>query len=120
MEVVLITPFYEKIQRKAMTLERLDTMLIDDKNDEIRELKEQNEALMQKIAELEGTIDDMKVSLPKIRMKDEDFTYKIQILPPNSSNYTDFVTVHKNIWSDIETTKYLVTEIYNIVEEGIR
>ena len=44
--------FHEKTRDKPITVERLDDMLIDEKNDEIKELKEENESLMQKIAEL--------------------------------------------------------------------
>lgn len=112
--------FHEKTRDKPITVERLDDMLIDEKNDKIKELKEENESLMQKIAELEDTIDDMKVSLPLTRVKDVAFAYQIQLLAPNSDHYVDFVTVHKNIWSDSETTKYLTKEIYNIVQEGLR
>lgn len=94
-------------------------MLIDDKNDEIKELKEENEVLMQKIAELEDTLNDVKVNLPLTRMKADAFSYKIQILKP-SGKYTDFITVFKNVLADSETTEYLSKEIYRMVQEGIQ
>ena len=112
--------FHEEIKGKIVTVDRLDDMMIQEKNDKIQELEEENELLMQKIHELEDTIDDMKVSLPLTRVKDVAFAYQIQLLAPNSDHYVDFVTVHKNIWSDSETTKYLTKEIYNIVQEGLR
>ena len=112
--------FHEEIKGKIVTVDRLDDMMIQEKNDKIQELEEENELLMQKIHELEDTIDDMKVSLPLTRVKDVAFAYQIQLLAPNYDHYVDFVTVHKNIWSDSETTKYLTKEIYNIVQEGLR
>ena len=94
-------------------------MLIDDKNDEIKELKEENEVLMQEIAELEDTLNDVKVNLPLTRMKADAFSYKIQILKP-SGKYTDFITVFKNVLADSETTEYLSKEIYRMIQEGIQ
>ena len=82
--------FHEKTRDKPITVERLDDMLIDEKNDEIKELKEENESLTQKIAELEDTIDDMKVSLPLTRVKDVAFAYQIQLLAPKKSYLQSF------------------------------
>ena len=111
--------FHEKTRDKPITVERLDNMLIDEKNDKIKELEEENESLMQKIQELEDTLNDVKVKLPLIRMKSEAFAYKIQILKP-SGTYKDFITVFKNALADSETTEYLVKEIYNIIQDGVR
>ena len=93
--------------------------MIQDKNDEIKRLEEENEVLIQKIEELEKTLNDIKVNLPLIRMKSEAFAYKIQILKP-SGTYKDFITVFKNALTDSETTEYLSKEIYNIVQDGVR
>ena len=86
--------FHEKTRDKPITVERLDDMLIDEKNDKIQELEEENKVLMEKIEELEKTLNDIKVNLPLIRMKSEAFAYKIQILKP-SGKYKDFITVVK-------------------------
>lgn len=93
--------------------------MIQDKNDEIKRLEEENEVLMEKIEELEKTLNDVKDNLPFIRMKSEAFAYKIQILKP-SGTYKDFITVFKNVLADSETTEYLSKEIYNIVQDGVR
>lgn len=93
--------------------------MIQDKNDEIKRLEEENEVLMEKIEELEKTLNDVKDNLPLIRMKSEAFAYKIQILKP-SGTYKDFITVFKNVLADSETTEYLSKEIYNIVQDGVR
>lgn len=93
--------------------------MIQDKNDEIKRLEEENEVLIQKIEELEKTLNDIKVNLPLIRMKSEAFAYKIQILKP-SGTYKDFITVFKNVLTDSETTEYLSKEIYNMIQEGIQ
>ena len=93
--------------------------MIQDKNDEIKRLEEENEVLIQKIEELEKTLNDIKVNLPLIRMKSEAFAYKIQIQKP-SGTYKDFITVFKNALTDSETTEYLSKEIYNIVQDGVR
>ena len=111
--------FHEKTRDKTITVERLDDMLIDEKNDKIQELEEEKEALMQKIQELEDTLNDVKVNLPLTRLKADAFSYKIQILKP-SGKYTDFITVFKNVLADSETTEYLSKEIYNIVQDGVR
>ena len=94
-------------------------MMIQDKNDEIKRLEEENEVLIQKIEELEKTLNDIKVNLPLIRMKSEAFAYKIQILKP-SGTYKDFITVFKNALADSETTEYLSKEIYNMVQDGVQ
>ena len=93
--------------------------MIQAKNDEIKRLEEENEVLIQKIEELEKTLNDIKVNLPLIRMKSEAFAYKIQILKP-SGTYKDFITVFKNVLTDSETTEYLSKEIYNMIQEGIQ
>ena len=93
--------------------------MIQDKNDEIKRLEEENEVLIQKIEELEKTLNDIKVNLPLIRMKSEAFVYKIQILKP-SGTYKDFITVFKNALADSETTEYLSKEIYNMVQDGVQ
>lgn len=111
--------FHEEIKGKIVTVDRLDDMMIQEKNDKIQELEEENELLMQKIHELEDTLNDIKVNLPLIRMKSEAFAYKIQILKP-SGTYKDFITVFKNALADSETTEYLAKEIYNIVQDGVR
>lgn len=111
--------FHEEIKGKIVTVDRLDDMMIQEKNDKIQELEEENELLMQKIQELEDTLNDVKVNLPLIRMKSDAFAYKIQILKP-SGKYKDFITVFKNVLADSETTEYLAKEIYNIVQDGVR
>lgn len=111
--------FHEKTRDKPITVERLDDMLIDEKNDKIQELEEENKVLMEKIEELEKTLNDIKVNLPLIRMKSEAFAYKIQILKP-SGKYKDFITVFKNVLTDSETTEYLAKEIYNIIQDGVQ
>ena len=111
--------FHEKTRDKPITVERLDDMLIDEKNDKIQELEEENKVLMEKIEELEKTLNDIKVNLPLIRMKSEAFAYKIQILKP-SGKYKDFITVFKNVLTDSETTEYLSKEIYNMVQDGVQ
>lgn len=93
--------------------------MIQDKNDEIKRLEEENEVLMEKIEELEKTLNDVKDNLPLIRMKSEAFAYKIQILKP-SGTYKDFITVFKNVLTDSETTEYLSKEIYDIIQDGIQ
>ena len=93
--------------------------MIQEKNDRIQELEEENEVLMEKIEELEKTLNDIKVNLPLIRMKSEAFAYKIQILKP-SGTYKDFITVFKNALADSETTEYLSKEIYNMVQDGVQ
>lgn len=93
--------------------------MINEKNEKIKELEEENKSLMQKIEELEKTLNDVKVNLPLIRMKADSFSYKIQILKP-SGKYTDFITVFKNVLADSEVSEYLAKEIYNIVQEGIQ
>lgn len=93
--------------------------MIQDKNDEIKRLEEENEVLIQKIEELEKTLNDVKVNLPLTRLKADAFSYKIQILKP-SGKYKDFITVFKNVLADSETTEYLSKEIYNIVQDGVR
>ena len=93
--------------------------MIQEKNDRIKELEEENEVLMEKIEELEKTLNDIKVNLPLIRMKSEAFAYKIQILKP-SGTYKDFITVFKNALADSETTEYLSKEIYNMVQDGVQ
>ena len=93
--------------------------MIQDKNDEIKRLEEENEVLMEKIEELEKTLNDVKVNLPLTRLKADAFSYKIQILKP-SGKYKDFITVFKNVLADSETTEYLSKEIYNIVQDGVR
>ena len=93
--------------------------MIQDKNDEIKRLEEENEVLIQKIEELEKTLNDVKVNLPLTRLKADAFSYKIQILKP-SGKYKDFITVFKNVLADSETTEYLSKEIYNIVQEGVQ
>lgn len=93
--------------------------MINEKNEKIKELEEENESLMQKIAELEDILKDISGNLPRIRMKADSFSYKIQILKP-SGKYTDFITVFKNVLADSETAEYLAKEIYNIVQEGIQ
>ena len=109
----------KKTRDKPITVERLDDMLIDEKNDKIQELEEENKVLMEKIEELEKTLNDIKVNLPLIRMKSEAFAYKIQILKP-SGKYKDFITVFKNVLTDSETTEYLSKEIYNMVQDGVQ
>lgn len=111
--------FHEEIKGKIVTVDRLDDMMIQEKNDKIQELEEENELLMQKIHELEDTLNDIKVNLPLIRMKSEAFAYKIQILKP-SGTYKDFITVFKNALADSETTEYLSKEIYNMVQDGVQ
>lgn len=111
--------FHEKTRDKPITVEKLDDMLIDEKNDKIQELEEENKVLMEKIEELEKTLNDIKVNLPLIRMKSEAFAYKIQILKP-SGTYKDFITVFKNALADSETTEYLSKEIYNMVQDGVQ
>lgn len=93
--------------------------MIQEKNDKIQELEEEKESLMQKIAELEDTLNDVKVNLPLIRMKADAFSYKIQILKP-SGKYTDFITVFKKVLAESEATEYLAKEIYNMVQDGVR
>lgn len=93
--------------------------MIQDKNDKIKRLEEENEVLMEKIEELEKTLNDVKVNLPLTRLKADAFSYKIQILKP-SGKYKDFITVFKNVLADSETTEYLSKEIYNIVQDGVR
>lgn len=93
--------------------------MIQDKNDEIKRLEEENEVLMEKIEELEKTLNDVKDNLPLIRMKSEAFAYKIQILKP-SGTYKDFITVFKNVLTDSETTEYLSKEIYDMIQDGIQ
>ena len=111
--------FHEKTKNRIITLESLDDIMIQEKNDKIQELEEENELLMQKIHELEDTLNDIKVNLPLIRMKSEAFAYKIQILKP-SGTYKDFITVFKNALADSETTEYLSKEIYNMVQDGVQ
>lgn len=111
--------FHEKTRDKPITVERLDDMLIDEKNDKIQELEEENEVLIQKIEELEKTLNDVKDNLPLIRMKADAFSYKIQILKP-SGKYDDFITVFKNVLADSEVSEYLAKEIYNMVQEGLQ
>lgn len=111
--------FHEEIKNKVITVDRLDNMIIDEKNDKIKELEEENEALIEKIQELEDIFDDIKANLPLIRMKADSFSYKIQILKP-SGKYTDFITVVKNVLADSETAEYLSKEIYNMVQDGVR
>lgn len=93
--------------------------MIQDKNDEIKRLEEENEVLMEKIEELEKTLNDVKDNLPLIRMKSEAFAYKIQILKP-SGTYKDFITVFKNVLTDSETTEYLSKEIYDMIQDEIQ
>lgn len=111
--------FHEKTKDKIITVDCLDDIMIQEKNDKIKELEEEKEALMQKIQELEDTLNDVKVNLPLTRLKADAFSYKIQILKP-SGKYTDFITVFKNILADSETTEYLAKEIYNMVQDGVR
>lgn len=93
--------------------------MIQDKNDEIKRLEEENEVLIQKIEELEKTLNDVKVNLPLTRLKADAFSYKIQILKP-SGKYKDFITVFKNVLADSETTEYLSKEIYDMIQDGIQ
>lgn len=93
--------------------------MIQDKNDEIKRLEEENEVLIQKIEELEKTLNDVKVNLPLTRLKADAFSYKIQILKP-SGKYKDFITVFKNVLTDSETTEYLSKEIYDMIQDGIQ
>lgn len=111
--------FHEKTKDKAITVDRLDDMIIDEKNDRIKELEEENELLMEKIQELEDIFDDVKANLPRLRMRADAFSYKIQILN-SSGKYTDFVTVFKKVLADSETAEYLSKEIYNMIEGGIQ
>lgn len=111
--------FHEKTKDKIITVDCLDDIMIQEKNDKIKELEEEKEALMQKIQELEDTLKDISGNLPRIRMKSDVFAYKIQILKP-SGKYDDFITVFKNVLADSETAEYLAKEIYNIVQEGIQ
>lgn len=93
--------------------------MINEKNEKIKELEEENESLMQKIAELEDILKDISGNLPRIRMKSDVCSYKIQILK-QSGKYDDFITVFKNILADSETAEYLAKEIYNMVQDGVR
>lgn len=111
--------FHEKTKDKIITLESLDDIMIQEKNEKIKELEEENESLMQKIAELEDILKDISGNLPRIRMKSDVFAYKIQILKP-SGKYTDFITVFKNVLADSEVSEYLAKEIYNMVQDGVR
>lgn len=111
--------FHEKTKDKIITVDGLDDIMIQEKNDKIQELEEENELLMQKIQELEDTLNDVKVNLPLTRLKADAFSYKIQILKP-SGKYTDFITVFKNVLADSETSEYLSKEIYNMVREGVQ
>lgn len=111
--------FHEKTKNKIITVDGLDDIMIQEKNDKIQELEEENELLMQKIQELEDTLNDVKVNLPLTRLKADASSYKIQILKP-SGKYTDFITVFKNVLADSETTEYLSKEIYRMIQEGIQ
>lgn len=111
--------FHEKTKDKIITVDGLDDIMINEKNEKIKELEEENESLMQKIAELEDILKDISGNLPRIRMKSDVFAYKIQILKP-SGKYDDFITVFKNILADSETAEYLAKEIYNMVQDGVR
>lgn len=111
--------FHELTKNKIITVESLDDIMIQEKNDKIQELEEEKEALMQKIQELEDTLNDVKVNLPLTRLKADAFSYKIQILKP-SGKYTDFITVFKNVLADSETSEYLSKEIYNMVRDGVQ
>lgn len=111
--------FHELTKNEIITVEKLDDMMIQEKNDKIQELEEEKEALMQKIQELEDTLNDVKVNLPLTRLKADAFSYKIQILKP-SGKYTDFITVFKNVLADSETSEYLSKEIYNMVRDGVQ
>lgn len=108
-----------KMSDKIITMDRLDEELQEQKEAELVRLREELKGLQQEKEELEKQRDSLIDILPFCTLVEEPSAYKIKILPAKSIKYEDYITIHKNIWVDIEDTKSIVGAISKYVEDRL-